>query len=185
MKITLINKNYLDILDSKQDFLLLGNSRNQKGFLYEFNYKSGTKNLSTNDIKTLLYSFRDFSKIGKDREGFRFTVHFTGIISESSNVEDGFEYFKLIIGLSTKKTLTEIEDHVSKLYREKNFSDSILLSKRIIKNKSDVNVEKYLDNLNTFLQEKYPSYLTNQVTFEGVELENTYKVVSSSYEIVN
>ena len=182
MKITLINKNYLDILDSKQDFLILGNSRNQKGFLYEFNYKSGTKNLSTNDIKTLLYSFKDFSKIGKYREGFRFTVHFTGIISESSKVEDGFKYFKLIIGLSTKKTLTAIEDHVSKLYREKEFSNSILLNKRIIKNKSDVNVEEYLENLNTFLQKKYPSYLINQVTFEGVELEDTYQIISSSYE---
>jgi len=162
-----VNKEIFDILDSKQNFLI-ENERKQKGFLYEFDFKTTNSKFNEADIDNLLNCFSNYTKIGKSKEGVKFTVHFTGVKSEDLNSNE-INYFKVIMCLTVRKTLTDVHEGISNVFKDTDFSSIILLKQRIIKNKSDATVEEYLEALNQYLAESYPDYVLKQVMFEGKE----------------
>jgi len=175
-------ENYLDILDSKQDFLIAKKDKKKKGFIYEFDFKTQTGNeLSISEINELINTFSFFSKIGKNRDGVRFTVHFTKMASESLINFDS-KYFKIMIGLTAKRTLSEVEENVLKLFSDSGFSDFVILNKRIVNNKNDVSVEEYLRTANMFIQNEFPEHYVQQITFEGKK--DKYQVIDSSEVII-
>merc|ERR1712050_615166 len=137
--------------------------------------------LSTGEINELINTFSFFSKIGKNRDGVRFTVHFTKMASDSLINFDS-KYFKIMIGLTTKRTLSEVEENVLKLFSESEFSNFIILNKRIVNNKNDVSVEEYLKIANLFIKKEFPEHYVQQITFEGKK--DKYQVIDSSEVII-
>ena len=156
---------YFDVLDYKQTFNLTDNVKKRKGFLYEFDFKSTTNDLTSDKVEYLLNAFVNFPVMGEGRKAFHLSVHFTGILSKGST-NDSFQYLKTIFGLSTKRTLKEIETCFFDLLKDVDFLDhNVLLNKRIIKNRADVPVEEYLENLNGFLETEHKEFLVKQTSF--------------------
>jgi hypothetical protein len=156
------NKTYIDVIDFRQDFFEIDKkTKNPRGFLYEFNFKSANDSLTTDKIDEYLSHFGEFSEFVR---GKKYTVHFTGLKTEDD--KNKFDYFKLIIGLTVQRTLSEVEDDVNKanmgFFTDK---DVTLLSKRIVKNKSKVSSEDYFDYLNKYLEEEFPQYMKRQETY--------------------
>jgi len=92
------------------------------------------------------------------------------------------KYFKIMIGLTTKRTLSEVEENVLKLFSESEFSNFIILNKRIVNNKNDVSVEEYLKIANLFIKKEFPEHYVQQITFEGKK--DKYQVIDSSEVII-
>lgn len=57
------------------------------------------------------------------------------------------------------------------------FSNFIILNKRIGKKKNDASVEEYLNILNLFIQKEFPEHYVQQITFEGKKYK--YQVIYS------
>lgn len=167
-----IKKEFNNILDSKQDFLISDKANQQKGFLYEFNFKV-SKDLSTEDLNTLIENFKFFGKMGKSK--VKFTVHLIAIPSMK-----GYTRVKLTLGLSSKRTLEEINENVTELFKSVQFDKLSLINKRIVRNKTEVSVDEYLDVTNSFLKEKFPNYFVTCSTFESINDE--YIIVEAKEE---
>jgi len=171
----------MDILDSKQDFLIAKSDKKKKGFLYEFNLKNPTdKKFSTSKASELIDSFGLFPMLEEENSNIEFTVHFTGIKFEDSDSFD-YKYFKIIIGFPMGKTLTEIEENLERFFQNNNYSCFVIINKRRVINKSKASVEEYFTNLNAFISEKFPKYDVKQLTFEN--RNDRYEAIDSS-EIV-
>ena len=61
-------------------------------------------------------------------------------MSSESLINFDSKYFKIMIGLTTKRTLSEVEENVLKLFNDNELSNFVILNKRIVKNKNDVSV---------------------------------------------
>ena len=112
----------------------------------------------------LLNDFDDSKPVPSGR-GFDVFVHFTEIPAE---IEHGFysssenlKYFKIILGLSKKMFLTDVNTWVLKTLSLSNspLCKSMLLDKRIIKNRNGVSVPEYLDKINEYLRIEQTDYV--------------------------
>lgn len=169
------NKNiekYFEVLDSKQNFNLSESPVIQKkGFLYEFNYitleEHGVNVVHATDI---LNDFDDSIPVPGSR-GFDIFVHFTGIPAEIErgyySSSENLKYFKIIIGLSKKMSLTDVNVWVLETLSLSNspLCRAMLLNKRIIKNRNGVSVPEYLDKTNEFLRIEHPHYTVKQIMY--------------------